>query len=163
MDFIQIAKTNIDWNAYMLFCKQHTNNAPIKNLDTSKTRFNEDLAFIASLSELSEKTTSPINAIRGNDVYKQYISICYLFFECELYNYGSLRRLDLTTQFTLVTGSIWEWKETIILNLTEESTRKQKEIYGKLLLDFETKGYSLIFDTHRKILCRDGLIILEEK
>lgn len=162
MEFIQLTKTTVDWNAYMSFCKKCINEVPIKSLDSSPIKFNEDLAFITSLSELANKDLTPINAIRSQEIFRSCIYISYLTFKLLSNNYGNLRKIELSNQFIYIYGSLRDWKDTIVLNLTEHATKEEREFYSAILLDLEFKGYTLIFDTHRKVL-KDGYIILEEK
>jgi len=163
MDIIPIGSTHIDWQAYMSFCKEVNGHSPTRKLDQSDTKLIEQLAFVVSLSELANKDHTPVNALKNCQVFMDYISLSFIFYKSNLDSHGNLHKFEFLNQIILLSGTLREWKDTIIVSLIPQAKKEHREAYGKVLLYMEINGYRLLFNNYKKIMQEDGTFILENK
>jgi len=160
-----IGFTNIDWTKYMSFCKEKLGEAPTRNLDASKLRFNEQLTFALTLNEIAGRTSEPFKTIRDGNLNLDAISIVFIASEIEFEWYGSIKKVDLLNQISLLSGTLREWKDTIVSNLSLDSdNEKHRRIFFMLVLSiFEEHDFKAVWGNYSRVNLEDGTVCLKEK
>ena len=163
MDIVCLAKTKINWTDYIALCKMKTGSAPTRQLDKSNIKLIEDLALISSLSELAGKNYTPVNAVQKSEIFLDSIFLAFLVFDFDTNICGTLNCFKLLNQTILLSGTLKQWKDTIVFNLTPEQDKDQRELFGRILVFLESNGYKLIFNKYSKNTLKDGTFTLESK
>jgi len=163
MDIICLTKTQINWTDYISMCKHINGHAPTRQLDKSNIKLIEELALISSLSELSGKDHTPVSSIEKSQVFMVCISLSFLIFNIETEICGSLKHFELSNQTILLSGTLRDWLDTIVFNLTPQQNKIQRELFGRILIFLEDNGYKLVFNSYSKNMLKDGTFTLERK
>lgn len=160
-----IGVTTIDWNKYISFCMENGASAPTRNLDSCKYKFNEQLAFVLTLQELINPNFEPIKTIRQGTTHLDTLSFIFITDSVNFPWFGCIRKFDLQNHICLLSGTLREWKDTIVTNLSflEGVHKIRRQFFATLLYTFEQNGYHLVWDSYSKELLEDGSLVLKEK
>lgn len=163
-----IGLTRIDWPKYMGFCSEVYNTTPTRELDSSKLKFNEQLAFPLTLNELAGASVEPIKTIRNGGLYLETISAVFIskLEEGEVFPlFGCVDKFDLPNHGILLSGTIRQWKDTVVTNLSFKNDEHlmRRKFFGRILGIFEAHDFRLVWDNYAKERLSDSTIILKEK
>ncbi len=176
MTIFPIAITQIDWTNYVIQVSNLIIRSPTRSLDSANIPVGTAESFLASLAEFEKKDTNPIEFLKNNSIIFKHFNISYL---CETNEQEFLNIIPMTPHgliFTIndnlswdndyrfiVTGSIYTWREIIILYMKERFNPLLREFLYKIYLGLEKKEFKIMFSDYRSVKLIDGSYILERK
>ena len=150
---------------------------PSRLLDCSTVDFKDPARYLVCLAELLNRgrRQSAVEVLRRLPSYAlQYLHYTFLIYSdpntasdfrivsrCQT---NDIPGLKADTVVSLGTGSLLQWKETILANSNNDVAFRTRVLINKIQIHFErVEGLYLLFDSFRKIRLEDQSFILEEK
>ena len=160
-----IGATHLEWAKYVSFCKEELGEAPTRSLDTSKLKFNEQLTFALTLNEIAGRVAEPFKTIRDGSLNLDAISIVFVSSGINFEWYGSIKKVDLLNQISLLSGTLREWKDTVVSNLSLDArNEKHRRIFFMRVLSiFEEYDFKAVWSNYGRNILEDGTLCLKEK
>jgi hypothetical protein len=75
----------------------------------------------------------------------------------------AVKHVSFPDDVNILYGSLLDWREAIIYNLTQRATSEQRMFFGTILLELEQHKFGSLWHRFSKHMQKDGTFILEEK
>lgn len=169
-DLIPIAMTRVAWGDYIKFVEKYLGYSPTRGLDDFNIKVTEPKAYLATLDLQNQpnKQLSNYDATWEHVHYSFMLKISrslVLSFmlaapRCKIVYYSIP---DSDDMLLLLSGSMGEWYETLILGCRDLVKSKIRIIYNHILQYFEQAGFKSIWSDFEKHTQVDNTFILKRK
>lgn len=151
-----LGMTRIDWTTFLAEAGKNV-------MPTGSTKYNEQLTFILALHSLALAETTPSVDLRAVSAFLDTIQILIMT-DFEPKNWVmAVKTLRFPHDKYILMGTLRDWREAIIFNLTDRASKEQCEFFGTIMLEFERHKFGPLWALYSKQMRKDGLFILKEK
>lgn len=168
MQVIPVVAPNINWEEFVAVVNVTLGRSPTDSLDAAGIAPGTLKTFIAALGEFEHQGTTPVPYLRSRSCDKalEHISFSFIIIDadiCGILRLNKLSLLSATPGVTLMSGTLRQWRETLI-----EGSRARNDHHTRLILNevsrhFLRFGLSDLFAEYEIVDLRDGTFALENK
>jgi len=162
-----VARTQVDWQKFLLVAKQLLGRSVTASLDARNQPVGDPASWLASLAELRQEGSDPVAVLRSPGSLLRHLSYSFLVVADREFLYELATSCDLRIegdqQLAVVSGSVEQWRTTIVNGSTGRESRDMRMFCDKCLLHFERDGLGLLWSSYQKSLTPDGTFKLLEK
>jgi len=169
-DAFPITSSEVDWNMLLMASNQFFGRSLTCGLDKWKIKPQGKQALICVLEEFREPGSNPHHSVDAGPLEFLHQSFLVLIPPTVLLQVAAMRELDFLMppeyeekEMAILSGTLKAWQKTITSILTASSSRKARQLFGKIVLHFEAMKLSGIFRSFTKVDARDGTFYLKKK
>lgn len=168
MKVIPVIAPQINWEEFVTEVNKTLGRSPTDSLDVAGIAPGSLKTFIAALGEFEHQGTLPVPYLRSRSCDKalEHISFSFLIIDADIggvLRLGKLSILAADQRTTLMSGTLRQWRETLI-----EGSRARNDHHTRLILNdvsrhFFVFGLRDIFADCDVVDLKDGTFALESK
>ena len=168
---IPIAKTDVDWNAYLQIARKVLGRSITRSLDSANRPVKGPDGFIATLGEVINEGSNAGTVMANAGSLLRHFTYTFL---CVMPNdvlWDVMEETDLVitsvplgmNRLAIITGTLHEWRTAIIDECSEAATQGLRLFLNQVLFHLEKEGLNTIWFMYRKVPQPDQTFALEHK
>ena len=156
--------TQVEWGTFVNVCRDHLGYSPTRGIDACHLDLKDPAAYLGCL----DMENHPLVSLRHEGPQHDHVSMSFIMVlddEGLLLVVGTPLKVLYKTHHrrhvAIVTGTMEQWKRTIVYACRVDAPRERRLIMNQVLRYFEQGGFREVFSTYSKHEQVDGTFILK--
>lgn len=160
-----ISYSQIEWEEYIDFVQEVLGISPTRCLDRLGIPVKSPQAFVISLHNILENNNTLTNLSVLKTVQASFVihanhnTIFQAQQQCDLTFLS--RSLNDDTTFSIVSGTLYDWRLAIIYGCRESCTKDVRILFNSCFIILTNSGLKFLWDNFSRIKHTDGTILLK--